>query len=72
MLENLDHQLGQLGFPGKKWFGNKNKEFIERRKVELEDYLNKAARSVKAPLLIFVGQIKAASYNSGLKEAFSI
>ena len=72
MLENLDRKLGELGLPGKKWFGNKNKDFIERRKGELEAYLNKAARSPKAPLLRFVGQIKAASYNAGLKEKFSI
>lgn len=35
MLEALDTKLGGAGFPGKKWFGNKSRKFVEERKVEL-------------------------------------
>ena len=45
MLEILDRKLGGKGFPQKKYWGNKKPSFIEKRKVDLEKYLNKVARS---------------------------
>jgi hypothetical protein len=47
MLEVLAEKLGTAGFPGKKFFGNKSPIFLERRKVELQDYLNRAAKAAK-------------------------
>lgn len=72
MLEGLDEKLGGLGLPAKKWFGNKNPAFVEKRKEELVSYLNKAARCRKIPFYKFVKQIKDTDYNASLNEAFSI
>lgn len=58
MLEVLDRKLGEMGLPGKKFFGNKERSFIEKRKVDLEAYLNKVARSGKPEFYRFVKQIK--------------
>lgn len=58
--------------PAKRWFGNRTKEFVERRKLELQEYLNRAAKSKKTAFYKFVGQIRDTSFNDGLKEAFSI
>jgi len=72
MLEVLDAKLGEMGLPSKKLFGNKNPSFIEKRKVELEVYLNRVARSGKAEFYKFVKQIKDHEFNVSLKEKFSI
>lgn len=40
MLESLNDKIKGKGFPPKKIFGNKNKDFIEKRKKDLEIYLN--------------------------------
>jgi hypothetical protein len=72
MLEVLDEKLGYMGLPTKKWFGNRSKEFVERRKLELEEYLNRVARSKKAAFYKFVAQVKNTTFNNGLTEAFSI
>jgi hypothetical protein len=61
-----------MGLPAKKWFGNRNREFVERRKVELEDYLNRIARCQRTVFYRFVQQIKDGDYNSSLTEKFSI
>lgn len=71
-LEVLDERLGGMGLPQKKWFGNKNVSFVEKRKVELEKYLNKIAQCRKAEFYQFVKQIKNGEFNRGLKEKFSI
>lgn len=57
-LEVLDKKLGGMGLPGKKFFGNKEPSFVEKRKVELQAYLNKVARSDKPEFYRFVKQIK--------------
>ena len=72
MLEALDEKLGGLGLPAKKWFGNKNPAFVEKRRGELEDYLNKAARCRKIPFYKFIKQIQDTHFNASLNEAFSI
>jgi hypothetical protein len=72
LLEALDEKLGGLGLPTKKWFGNKSKEFVERRKVELEEYLNRAARCKRMAFYRLVAHIRDASYNGSLNEPFSI
>ncbi len=58
MLEVLDRKLGGMELPGKKFFGNKDRSFVEKRKVDLEAYLNKVARSNKPEFYRFVKQIK--------------
>ena len=51
MLEKLDSKLGgSMGFPPKKWFGNKSKDFLEKRREELEAYLNQIKNSAGVPL----------------------
>lgn len=57
-LEVLDRKLGGMGLPGKKFFGNKDPSFVEKRRVELQAYLNKVARSDKPEFYRFVKQIK--------------
>lgn len=58
LLEALDEKLGGMGLPGKKFFGNKNPSFVQKRQVELEAYLNKVACSGKMEFYRFVKQIK--------------
>jgi hypothetical protein len=72
MLEALDAKVGGMGLPGKKLFGNKNPAFLEKRKVELEAYLNRLARCPKPEFLKFVKQIKDNEFNVSLKQKFSI
>lgn len=71
-LERLDERLGEMGLPKKKWFGNKSVEFVEKRKVELEKYLNKITLCRKTEFYQFVKQIKNGDFNRGLLEKFSI
>lgn len=47
-----------MGLPGKKFFGNKDPSFIQKRKVELQAYLNKLARSDQPEFYRFIKQIK--------------
>ena len=72
MLEVLNEKLGGREFPGKKFFGNKNSSFVEKRKVELQHYLNKMARGKKPEFLKFVKQIKDSDFNLSLNKSFSI
>jgi hypothetical protein len=39
-LEALHNKIGGSKFPPKKLFGNKNKQFVEKRMRDLECYLN--------------------------------
>lgn len=71
-LERLDERLGGMGLPKKKWFGNKSVGFVEKRKMELEKYLNKIASCNKAEFYKFVKQIKDGDFNQGFKLKFSI
>lgn len=71
-LERLDERLGEMGLPEKKWFGNKSVEFVEKRKTELEKYLNKIACCNKPEFYKFIKQIKDGEFNHGFKEKFSI
>lgn len=61
-----------MGLPKKKWFGNKSVDFVEKRKMELEKYLNKIACCNKPEFYKFVKQIKDGEFNQGFKEKFSI
>lgn len=72
MLEVLDAKLGGMGLPGKKIFGNKSASFVEKRKIDLEGYLNRVARCSNAEFLNFIKQIKDNDFNVSLKERFSI
>lgn len=72
MLESLDVKMGEMGLPGKKVFGNKNPSFIEKRKAELEAYLNRVASSGNDEFYKFVRQIKDNEFNLCLTEKFSI
>lgn len=72
LLEALDEKLGGEGLPAKKWFGNRSPQFVERRRVELEDYLNRAARTKKPAFYRFVAQIRNNAFNEGLSLPFSI
>ena len=72
MLEALDRKLGGLDFPSKKIFGNKNPSFVEKRKKELESYLNRVARGGKKEFLKFVKQIKDCEYNLSLDKKFHL
>jgi hypothetical protein len=47
-------------------------QFVEKRRGELEEYLNRAARSKKVAFYKFVSQIKDTAFNEGLKLPFSI
>jgi hypothetical protein len=71
-LERLDERLGGMGLPKKRWFGNTSVEFVEKRKIELEKYLNKIACCSKAEVYKFVKQIKDGDFNHGFKLKFSI
>jgi hypothetical protein len=68
----LDAKLGGMGLPGKKIFGNKSPSFVEKRKSDLQVYLNRVARSRKPELYKFVKQIKDNEFNISLTEKFSI
>lgn len=68
----LDERLGGMGLPAKKWFGSRSVEFVERRRGELERYLNGIAGRKRTIFLQFVRQIKDGEYNRSLKEKFSI
>jgi hypothetical protein len=72
LLEALDEKLGGIGLPAKKWFGNRSREFVEKRRVELEEYLNRAAKSKKSAFYKFVAQIRDNTFNSSLNQPFSI
>ena len=72
LLEVLDGKLGGLGFPAKKFFGNRNISFVEKRKVELEHYLNRAAGSGKTELYRFIKQVKDCDFNRSLSKSFSL
>ena len=72
MLYVLDAKLGGMGLPGKKIFGNKSPSFVEKRKSDLQVYLNRVARSRKPELYKFVKQIKDNEFNISLTEKFSI
>jgi hypothetical protein len=71
-MERLDERLGGMGLPKKKWFGNRSVEFVEKRKAELEKYLNRIAQCRKPAFYIFVQQIKNGDFNNGFKQKFSI
>lgn len=43
-LEKLSEKLKSGQFPEKKWLGNKSVSFIEKRKLLLQNYLNKMAQ----------------------------
>ena len=66
LLEALDEKLGGKGFPEKKFFGNKKPSFVERRRKELSEYLNRVANSGKPEFLGFVKQIKDTDFNRSL------
>ena len=72
MLEVLDRKVGEMALPGKKIFGNRNPDFVEKRKVDLENYLNRVARCGKAEFFKFVKQIKNNEFNASLNQRFSI
>lgn len=72
MLEALDRKLEVGGLPGKKLFGNKDAAFVERRKCQLEQYLNRAAKNKSFEFLKFVKQIKTTDFNRSLKENFTL
>ena len=72
LLEALDEKLGGMGFPEKKFFGNKKPSFLERRKKELSEYLNRVASSGKPEFLRFVKQIKDIDFNRSLGKNFSL
>jgi hypothetical protein len=72
MLESLDRRMGGKGLPGKKLFGNKSREFVEKRRGELERYLNRVAGGREPEFYRFVKQIKDCSFNASLKEKFSL
>jgi hypothetical protein len=63
----LDRKLGGQDFPGKKMFGSKNPEFVEKRRVQLQEYLNKVGKSKSSEFLKFVKQIKDSQFNKDLK-----
>ena len=67
MLEVLDRKVGEMALPGKK-----NPDFVEKRKVDLENYLNRVARCGKAEFFKFVKQIKNNEFNASLNQRFSI
>lgn len=56
----------QTTFPAKKLFNSKSGEFVEKRKQQLELYLNEIAKETNRTFEEFVGQIKKASNNSEL------
>lgn len=71
-LEKLSQKLGKDRFPGKKWFGNKEADFIEKRKKELESYLNQIAKSRRPEFLEFVYQIKQANLIADYSKPFGL
>ena len=72
LLEALDEKLGGMGFPEKKFFGNKKPSFVERRRKELSEYLSRVANSGKPEFLRFIYQIKDSDFNSSLSKTFSL
>lgn len=58
--------------PAKKLFGSRSVEFVERRRGELERYLNRIAGCKRTVFYQFVRQIKDGEYNRSLKEKITI
>jgi hypothetical protein len=71
-LERLDEKLGGMDLPKKKWFGNRSEDFVEKRRKELEKYLNRISKSRKVEFYQFIKQIKDGDFNRGFHEKFSI
>lgn len=71
-LKALNDKIGGKGFPVKKYFGNKNKDFIEKRKKELEVYLNGLCAGKSREFYNFVLQIKTLSFEADKKKHFRL
>jgi hypothetical protein len=72
MLESLSSRVGSRGFPPKKWFGNKDPEFIEERKGQLQEYLNRLAKGRSKEFFHFVLQIKEAHLEADFNKTFTL
>lgn len=71
-LQMLNQKIGGKAFPSKKLFGNKNKDFVQKRKKELECYLNGLCSGMHPQFLSFIAQIKNSSLEACYRTPFRL